>query len=214
MSDSEGYRQQFRREHIGPGYSGQAHFAFVLVFSLGGIALAVSQLESVRLLEFLTLPLAFVYANLVEYLGHRWVMHRPVPGLTMVYKRHAGQHHRFFTDQHMALDGWGDCKVVLFPAILMVFFFGAFALPIGLLLAWLSSANVAWLFVVVALAYYLNYELLHLAYHLPDESRLLNLPFIKRLRRLHHRHHDPALMAHKNFNITYPLGDWLFRTRV
>ena len=42
-------------------------------------------------------------------------------------QRHARQHHRFFTDQHMALEGWQDCRVVLFPAVLMVFFFGAFA---------------------------------------------------------------------------------------
>ncbi len=213
MTTNAEYRDAYRREHVGPGYSGQIHLAFVLVFSLGGIGLCIWQLDAVRPLEWLTLPLAFLYANLVEYAGHRWVMHRKVPGLGLVYRRHSGQHHRFFTDRHMALEGWRDCKVVLFPAVLMVFFFGAFATPVGLLLAWLATANVAWLFVAVALGYYLNYELLHLAYHLPEDSRLLKLPFLRRLRRLHHRHHDTSLMAHKNFNITYPIGDWLFGTR-
>jgi hypothetical protein len=213
MTSNASYREQYRRAHIGPRYSGRIHLAFVITFSLGGIALCIGQLDAVQPLEWLTLPLAFLYANLVEYAGHRWVMHRKVPGLGLVYKRHAGQHHRFFTDRHMALEGWRDCKVVLFPAVLMVFFFGAFALPLGLLLAWLSTANVAWLFVIVALGYYLNYELLHLAYHLPDASRLSRLPFLRRLRRLHHLHHDPTLMASKNFNITYPIGDWLFGTR-
>jgi sterol desaturase/sphingolipid hydroxylase (fatty acid hydroxylase superfamily) len=42
---------------------------------------------------------------------------------------------------------------------------------------------------------------------------VLRLPFISGLRRLHHRHHEPALMAKANFNITYPVGDWLFGTR-
>ncbi len=214
MTTNAEYREAYRREHVGPGYSGRIHLGFVLVFSVGGIGLCIWQLDAVQPLEWLTVPLAFLYANLVEYAGHRWVMHRPVPGLGLVYKRHSGQHHRFFTDRHMALEGWQDCKVVLFPAVLMVFFFGAFATPVGLLLAWLATANVAWLFVAVALGYYLNYELLHLAYHLPEDSRLLNLPFIRRLRRLHHRHHDTSLMAHRNFNITYPIGDWLFRTRV
>jgi hypothetical protein len=214
MTTNAEYRQQYRQEHIGPRYSGKAHLAFAIVFSLGGITLGIGQLDQVQALEWLTLPLAFLYANLVEYAGHRWVMHRKVPGLSLIYKRHAGQHHIFFTDQHMALEGWRDCKVVLFPAVLMVFFFGAFALPLGLLLAWLTTANVAWLFVIVALGYYLNYELLHLSYHLPEDSRLLNLPFLRRLRRLHHRHHELKLMAHKNFNITYPIGDWLFGTRV
>jgi hypothetical protein len=213
MEENAAYRQQYREQFVGPRYSGKAHLAFAVTFSLGGIALCIWQIESVRPLEWLTLPLAFLYANLVEYVGHRWVMHRKVPGLSVIYKRHAGQHHRFFTDQHMALGGWRDCKVVLFPAVLMVFFFGAFALPIGLVLAWLTTANVAWLFVIVALGYYLNYELLHLAYHLPEDSALLNLPFLRRLRRLHHRHHEQKLMAHRNFNITYPIGDWVFGTK-
>ncbi len=212
MGSNAEYRAAYRREHIGPRYSGQAHLAFAVLFSLGGIALASLQLDAVRPLEWLTIPLAFLYANLAEYAGHRWVMHRKVRGLSLIYERHAGQHHRFFTDRHMELEGWQDCKVVLFPAVLMVFFFGAFALPLGLLLAWLTNANVAWLFVIVALGYYLNYELLHLAYHLPANSRVLQLPIIRRLRRLHHRHHEPGLMARANFNITYPVGDWLFRT--
>lgn len=213
MSDNAAYRKQYRETHIGRAYLGQAHLAFAVIFSLGGIAFCISRLESVQPLEWLTIPLAFLYANLVEYAGHRWVMHRKVPGLGLVYRRHAGQHHRFFTDQHMALEGWRDCKVVLFPAILMIFFFGAFAAPLGLLLAWFATANVAWLFVIVALGYYLNYELLHLAYHLPDDSSILRLPFLKRLRRLHHAHHRTDLMAHANFNITYPIGDWLFGTK-
>ena len=33
------------------------------------------------------------------------------------------------------------------------------------------------------------------------------------LRRLHLHHHNPKLMSRYNFNITYPIGDWLFRTR-
>lgn len=214
MESNAQYRQAYRREHIGPCYSGRLHLGFVLAFTLGGIALCASQLESVQPLEWLAIPLTFFYANLVEYVGHRWVMHRQVPGLGLIYKRHAGQHHRFFTESDMSLDGWRDCKVVLFPAILTLFFFGAFAAPVGLVLAWVATPNVAWLFVAVALGYYLNYELLHLAYHLPEDSRLLNTPFVRRLRRLHHRHHRMEVMAHANFNITYPIGDWLFRTRV
>jgi hypothetical protein len=208
------YRDIYRREHIGRLYSGRIHLSFAVLFSLGGIGLCVLLLENVQPLEWLALPLAFLYANLVEYAGHRWVMHRKVRWLSLAYTRHAGQHHRFFTDRNMALESWRDCKAVLFPAFLIVFYFGAFALPQALLLAWLTTANVALLFVIVALGYYLNYELLHLAYHLPEQSRVLRLPFLRRLRQLHHRHHEPSLMAHANFNITYPIGDWIFGTRV
>ena len=212
MDKTTAFRDNYRASEIGPRYSGRAHLAFAVVFSLGGITLCLGQLDAVTPLEWLTVPIAFIYANLVEYAGHRWVMHRKVAGLGLIYRRHAGQHHRFFTDSRMELESWRDCKAVLFPAVLMVFFFGAFAAPVGLLLAWLASANVAWLFVAVALGYYLNYELLHLAYHLPEDSRVLRLPFLRRLRRLHHVHHRTDLMAHRNFNITYPIGDWLFGT--
>jgi hypothetical protein len=81
MSSNAQYRDAYRREHVGLHYSGKAHFVFVLLFSLGGIALCIWQIEAVRPLEWLTVPLAFLYANLVEYAGHRWVMHRKVPGL-------------------------------------------------------------------------------------------------------------------------------------
>jgi sterol desaturase/sphingolipid hydroxylase (fatty acid hydroxylase superfamily) len=33
---------------------------------------------------------------------------------------------------------------------------------------------------------------------------------VRKLRWLHRLHHDPRRMALCNFNITYPLGDWLF----
>ncbi len=207
------FRRYYHEQFVGPNYSGRAHLAFVLVFSLVGVLVCIGQLDQVHALEWLTVPLAFLYANLAEYLGHRFVMHRKVPGLGLIYKRHAGQHHVFFTRDQMALEGWRDCKAVLFPPILMIFFFGFFATPVALLLAWLFSANVAWLFVATGLLYYLNYELLHLAYHLPEDSRWLKLPFLKRLRRLHYLHHDTSMMASRNFNITYPIGDWLFGTR-
>jgi len=213
MGRNANYREHYRQMHIPRAYSGAGHLLFILVFAIGGVAVAASQLESVTALEWLTVPIAFLYANLVEYAGHRWVMHRPVRGLGLIFHRHTHQHHRFFTSHFMAMDSRLDFRAVLFPPLLMVFFFGAFALPVGILLALLFSANVAWLFVITALAYYLNYELLHLAYHLPEYSRWFALPGLKTLRRLHHAHHEPAVMSHRNFNITYPIFDLLFGTR-
>jgi hypothetical protein len=84
--------------------------------------------------------------------------------------------------------------------------------PVWFLLAWTLSSNVAWLFIAAGLAYFLNYELLHTAYHLPEANPLARNPLIRRLRWLHQTHHDQSLMAHHNFNITYPFCDWLFGT--
>lgn len=204
------FRDQYRYGEIPARYQGGRHLA--VTFGLGGIALlaCLAQLDQVRPLEWLALPFALVYANLAEYVGHRYPMHRPLPGLSLLYKRHAGQHHRFFNHQAMAIDNPRDLRAVLFPPLLVIFFFGLFGVPIWLLLARLLSANVAWLFVSTGLAYFLNYEILHLAYHLPEQHWLARRRLVRRLRWLHRIHHDPRRMALCNFNITYPFGDWLF----
>jgi hypothetical protein len=206
------FRASYREAEIPPGYRGGRHLLFT--FGGGSLALLVClwQLDDVQPWEWLTVPLAVLYANLVEYVGHRWPMHRPFRGLSLVYRRHAGQHHRFFTDQAMPLEQSRDLRAVLFPPLLVVFFFGGFALPAWFVLAWLASTNVAWLLVASGLAYYLHYELLHSAYHAPAGSWAARSRLIARLRNLHRAHHDPALMTRYNFNITWPLGDWLFGT--
>ena len=206
------YREQYRQEHIPPHYKGWLHLVFT--FGIGGAALATAilQLEQVRPLEWLTIPITFLYTNFAEYWGHRGPMHHLKRGLRLVYERHTKQHHRFFTDQSMELDGSRDLRAVLFPPVLMTFFITAFALPAWLLLAWAASPNVAWLFVATSLGYFLNYEFLHLAYHLPASHPIARWPLIGRLKGLHQAHHDPRLMARCNFNITYPICDALFGT--
>jgi len=206
------FRDAFRREEIRPGYSGPLHAAFTFGIGLAVIVTAIVSLEAVRPVEWIAVPLTLLYANLSEYFGHRGPMHRPWRGLGIVYRRHAGQHHRFFTAGDMEIDSSRDLKAVLFPPVMLAFFLLAFALPAGLVIGWAFGHNVAWLFVASAVAYFLNYELLHLLYHLPREGPIARLPWLSRLRRLHQAHHDPVLMARYNFNITYPVGDLLFGT--
>ncbi len=207
------FRQEYRAQHIPDSYRGWAHLATIVLLCAAVLMAGGMALDQVQPLEWLTIPLAFLYANLSEYLGHRFVMHRKRPLLGLVYRRHTLQHHRFFTDQNMQMDQLNDLRAILFPPVLLIFFFTAFALPAGLLLTWLFSSNVAWLFVMTAIAYYLSYELLHLSYHLPSDSAVLRIPGLMRLRQLHLSHHDPAIMSHGNFNITWPVCDWLFGTR-
>jgi hypothetical protein len=209
---TQAFREDYRREHVPPHYSGRLHLVFT--FGIGGCAFAwcVLQVEQVRPVEWLTFPLAFLYANLAEYWGHRGPMHHLKRGLRLVYERHTRQHHRFFTAEAMPIDELRDLRAVLFPPILMTFFITAFALPAWLLLSWVATPNVAWIFVATSLVYFLNYEFLHLAYHLPTAHPIARWPLIGRLKRLHQAHHDPRLMAHYNFNITYPIADALFGT--
>jgi len=195
------------RAGVGPRYNGVLHFAFTNAVSLAIIAVAASQIDRPRW-SLLTVPITFLYANLVEWLAHRGPMHAPRRLLRLVYERHTLQHHAFFTREAMALESTRDFKMVLFPPVLLLFFFGLFALPASVALRALAGANVAALFVVTALAYYLAYEWLHLAWHLGDRGPR----FLAVLRRHHAAHHDPGSMSRGNFNITFPICDRLFGT--
>ncbi|MDI3259370.1 MAG: hypothetical protein QJR02_06710 [Sinobacteraceae bacterium] len=206
------FRERYRREEIGPRYRGSLHFAFTSLACLAAIAFCLSRLHTVQGWEWATVPLTFLFANLAEWAGHRGPMHHPRRGLRLIFERHTRQHHRFFTSERMAFDGPRDFKAVLFPPILLVFFFGVFALPVGAVLTFATTANVAYLFAATSIAYFLNYEWLHFAYHTPAESWIARLPGIAGLRRHHTRHHDPQLMTRYNFNITYPIADWLLGT--
>ncbi len=206
------FREQYRQEETAANYHGWLHLAFTSSVSLAIVIFCLTRVVQVSAVEWLAVPLVFLYSNLVEYLGHRGPMHHPLPGLRLIYFRHSKQHHRFFTDAEMTFDTVGDFKAVLFPPIMIVFFLGGFGLPMWLLLYWLASENVAWLAVATAVAYFLNYEWLHFAYHCEPTSRIGRFPGVQRLRKLHRTHHNPRLMMQFNFNITYPISDWLFGT--
>ena len=206
------FRQEYRAHEIPRFYSPTFHLLFTFVGGSLALLASLAQLNAVSVAEWMTVPLAFVYANLAEYFGHRYPMHHPVPGLRLVYKRHAGQHHRYFNQDSMPLEDALDLRAVLFPPLLVIFFFGGFGLPVWLLLNALISANVAWLFIATGLAYFLNYEVLHLFHHLPPRWQARMPGWLQRWSTLHRIHHDPSRMTRCNFNISYPLGDWLFRT--
>lgn len=206
------FRKQYRTEYIGSAYSGKGHFYFTTISCLLVITLSVYMLNDVQAIEWLVIPATFFYANFVEYVGHKGPMHHQRRWLKKVFKRHTLEHHRFFTEEQMECESDRDFKMILFPPVLLIFFFLGFALPATLLMYWLWTANAAWLLLGTLIAYYLNYEWLHLSYHLPENHWVAGLPIIRKLRIYHFRHHDPQLMQKYNFNISYPIFDWLFGT--
>lgn len=205
-------RTDFRARRISERYSGPLHLATTIGVSLAVAVSSALMLDEVAPLEWLTVPLTFLYANLSEYLGHRGPMHHRTRFLSRIFQRHTIEHHSFFTEQATSFESARDYKAVLFPPILLVFFLVAFALPAGALLYAVLSPNVGFLFVLTAVLYFLNYELLHFAYHTSPDSWTGRLPVIRSLRRHHIAHHDRRLMTRYNFNITYPIGDCLFGT--
>ncbi|HXU81666.1 MAG TPA: sterol desaturase family protein [Polyangia bacterium] len=206
------FRQDYRAQHIGAHYSGLLHFAFTSLGSLAVIVWAAAQVRAPSLLELCTVPATFLFANFVEYRGHKGPMHKRRRGLALLFERHTQQHHRYYTHQAMSYEGTRDFKMVLFPPVMLLFFLGAVAVPVAALLFWIASRNVALLYVATAMGYFLTYEWLHFCHHLPAEHPLARVGVLRRLRAHHQTHHDPARMNAHNFNITFPICDRLFGT--
>ena len=206
------FRIQYRARELSRYYSGIGHFCFTSFVSLGVIAFVLSRLERVTWWQLLAVPATFLLANYVEYRWHKGPMHHLASPLGLLFERHTVQHHHFFTHDAMAYEGVSDFKMVLFPPVMLLFFLGLHAVPIAVLLYYLVSPNVAYLNVATAVGYFLTYEWLHVGYHLREDSWVGRLPVMQTLREHHTIHHNLALMNRYNFNITFPICDWLFGT--
>lgn len=204
------FRETCDRTEYPPIYSGWVQFGWSNLVGLVAIAVAIAQLYRVSAIEWLTVPIAFLIANVVEHRLHMGPMHRPARGLFLLYERHTLTHHAFFPHTHMPVDGHRQFKMVLFPPWAVVALYGLVA-PIAGGFALLST-NMAWLFVATAMGYFVLYEWLHLAYHVDPDGPVGRLPGMAALRRHHTLHHDPRLMGRYNFNVTFPIADWLFGT--
>ena len=206
------FREQHQASEVSSSYNGWLHLAFTSFASIAVIAYALRRVVHPNLMECLVVPASCLYANLVEYAGHRGPMHSPFRRIEIIYRRHADEHHRYFTHDAMEARNSRDYAMVLFPPVMIVFFIGFFALPVAYLLGRWASPNSGFLFLATGMAYFLNYEWFHFAYHMPAGSWARRLPGMRSLLKLHTTHHDQRLMNRWNFNITYPLGDLLFGT--
>jgi sterol desaturase/sphingolipid hydroxylase (fatty acid hydroxylase superfamily) len=211
-ADVSDFRAEHRARHIGPRYRGWLHFATTTVGSLAAIGFAISRVRAPSIRELFAIPVFFLIANLGEYLGHRGPMHHRRRYVAALFERHTQQHHRYFTNEAMAAESPRDFQMVLFPPLMLVFFLGLLAAPVGALLGWLGNANLGWEFVATAVSYFLLYELLHFSYHQPTDGWVGRLALVRRLRTNHLVHHDPRRMTRVNFNVTFPIADRAFGT--
>jgi sterol desaturase/sphingolipid hydroxylase (fatty acid hydroxylase superfamily) len=198
-------------EQIPARYCWWLHAAIDVAFASAVIVFAVFRLENLSFLEALALPVGLLWANVGEYFLHRYPMHRPMWPLRFAYDRHAVIHHSVFTHEDMGMRSPRELRWVLFPAFTVPGLVIGM-LPVAAAVGVLVSPNAGWLTLVVTATYYLLYEFLHTAYHLPADSWLARRRSIAFLRKQHQTHHHPQLMARCNFNVTFPITDALIGT--
>ncbi|MGK0169115.1 MAG: hypothetical protein ACI9W2_000834 [Gammaproteobacteria bacterium] len=206
------FRTFYRVHAVPKSYSGAVHFATLIAACIAIGWGSMAQLDQLRTFDWLTIPVTLLIANFVEYHAHRGPMHHRVTGLGLIYMRHVRQHHRFFRSHAMETEEPRDLRVVLFPMALLLFFFGLIALPVGVIVLWVFGHNIAMFYGAAVAAYYLGYECLHYTYHAPWCHWSKKFRLIRWLGENHQRHHDPRRMNQCNFNLTFPLWDWVYGT--
>jgi sterol desaturase/sphingolipid hydroxylase (fatty acid hydroxylase superfamily) len=211
MSEKQKTFRQEYRDATPSWYRGELHLGFTLAVTFGTLYYCWSQIDNATRWEWLLIIPMFLFGNYIEWAAHRYILHRPINGLRMVYQRHVHSHHRFFTHEDLSFQDQKDWRALLFPPFAPVMFILS-AVPVGLLIGTLWSNNAGYITVIVMAGYYLMYEGLHTLSHIEDSQFLDNLPLVNTVRRMHVSHHHPALMQQRNFNLTFPICDALFGT--
>jgi hypothetical protein len=202
-----------RPELVETGYSWRWHALRTLTLAtlIGAFGLYLAR--SASLLDWLFVPGFLVAANAIEWSVHRGPMHRLV-GPRFFYKNHTLLHHRAFLHDHMQVDDMRELSLIMMPWYTMLLIFGI-ASPIALVAGLIRGPGVAGMFFLVAAIYFLMYESFHALYHMPRPllQRLhLDGPVFRWLQAHHRHHHRLDRMSKTNFNVTFPLMDWLMRT--
>ena len=184
------FRNEYRSRIVG-WYNGYFHIALIYAMGAAVFYIYVSHIHNVTWLEWLTVPLTFVFTNIFEWTVHKYVMHRPVniKGLRAIYERHTLNHHQFFSDDEMRFRDDKDWRVTVFPPYALVVLHAECRFRRLSFLVRCFSPNVGWLFMCVHhTGMYLVYEFMHFCCHL-DESAFVKLcPFVNTLRRHLHQH--------------------------
>ncbi len=201
-------RAQLAAANIPPRYSGALHVAYFNALALGVIGAALAGLDRPTTFELALAPAFLIFANAFEWWIHRGPMHHPWPYLRELYQRHTLSHHAYFTDRDMEITSARELKLVLFPPFALPFFI-ALTSPLPIVAGLVVSANAARIFFASAISYYLIYEWLHLIHHLPCASWIGQRHWVAALRTHHTRHHEPRRMTLGNFNVSFPLWDWV-----
>ena len=192
-------------------YSPALHLIVPALLGLSVLGFAVSRVRALRPAELVAVPITLAFAFAFEWCVHRWVLHRRSPFVSILYERHELEHHVGVTHEDMPMRSSRELWLVLMPAyaVVLVALINA---PIAYLTATLTSPNAGYLYLTTSMVFFLSYEWLHLAYHLPPSSLIGRSPLIARLREHHRRHHDPRRMKRWNFNVTVPLFDVILGT--
>lgn len=200
------------RSRVQSLYVGWLHLLSILIIGGGVGAYCMFKLNELESWDLLMIPVGILLYNFAEYVSHRWAGHKKRKLTKLFYKRHAGDHHSFFSAPLLSFETTQDWRIVLFPTYLTAFLAFFLAPVCGYLTSVFFSTNAGYLVAITIIVNHLAYELLHLGYHQPQGRWVHRVPVFRELAHLHRIHHQRNLMNNRNFNLTIPLFDLLLGT--
>lgn len=206
------FRKHYQQTKVPRYYSGILHAVYAASILIGAIVFHARQIQSLSWKECWAFPIIFLISNWVEYIIHRYQLHRQVYGLKRLYQIHSKQHHQYFTDQAIAFESTRDFMMILFPPWAPILVAAASTALGYFVFGPLFSPNIGHIFGIIAPAALLLYEIMHCYYHISDSNPLTRIPGLKALRQHHRDHHNLHLMTQYNFNVTFPICDWIYGT--
>ena len=213
VEEIQEFRKNYRESSIPSYYSPWFH----VIFNFGSTSLLfiyfMFQVETFAFWQIAVLIPAFLLANFVEYMLHRFPLHRPYPGLyKFTFVVHQEDHHHFYTDDLIIYDESKDWIILFFhPALVLILAFGIIPF-LYFTMKMLLPPDLMYLMMSGAILYFILYEVTHYVCHLPDEHWVLKIGFFRFMRKHHMIHHNLNLMTTTNFNIVFPFWDWVFGT--
>lgn len=209
--DTHEYRQYFRTNVIPRYYSPALHVLFNFGLLIGSCLYTFLKIQSIGIYETVLFVMMMILGNFVIYFIHRYPLHKKYPFIAKhTFDIHSKQHHRFYTYQNYQFDSPKDFYILFFPMWTVAAFVGGFLPLLYILSSLIFEQPQVWTILFSATLYFLLYEFIHFASHLPPQHILLKFKPLAYMWRHHQTHHDPSLMSQYNFNIVYPLADWLF----
>ena len=207
------FRETYRAQ-ISRSYHGVLHGLAVLTFGIAGLVWALWFWGLPGWFQIPVIAANLVFANFAIYFIHKELGHRLRGFAKLFYQRHAKEHHRFFSPSAIAWQSPRDLRVVFFPLPLLFVVMAASAgVGFGVESLGVADAHASAVF-FTTVGYYLAYETTHFCDHLPEGHPITSIPGLHYMRAHHRGHHDPRHMHRMNFNIVFPLADWVLGTLV
>ena len=164
------------------------------------------------------LAFSYVFISIGEHQIHRHFMHRKrlfawlykvFPYLSSVFESHAVRHHSiWYKDFDFEPDDHGrqenlDIKVV--ETVVMVVSTSPLWIPI-----FLFSTMGGCIFLATVVTHNRLWNVLHRQMHIPQDAFFKDWALFRYLARNHFMHHRTSS---RNYNVVFPLADFLFRTK-